>query len=74
MTYHQKITLCLHVRQPDKIFKILHVRQLSYFLDFEWIQTKKKNEFSRAMFCSDHQDVAKNSLQICNRSAVHAFI
>ena len=38
----------LYVRQPDTIFKILHVRQLSYFLDFELIQTKKK--CSCAMF------------------------
>ena len=72
MTYHQKITLCLHVRQPDKIFKILDVRQLSYFLDFEWIQTKKPNFL--VLCYSDHQDVAKNSLQICNRSAVYAII
>ena len=45
-------------------------------LVFSWFRAdsdKKKNNFL-VLCSSDHQDVAKNSLQFCNRSAVYAII
>ena len=59
---------CLHLWQPDDVFKILHVRQSV----FGWcrVNTDRKKLIVLCHVLLDHLDVAIYSVKFCNRSVV----
>ena len=65
-------TLCLNVRQADRVFKMLDVQQPV----FCWcrVNTDRKNLIILCYAFLDHYHVAKHNLKFCNRSAVCAII